>query len=134
MVKAAKCCNPLPGDSIAGYVSRGRGVIVHKRDCKNFDLISMSKERIIEVKWDESKKFGIYVDILCISDNKQGILHDITNAIQESGINIVELNAQNIDVATAKQFIKIEIMDKNQLNYLMSKIKNIPGIQRVNVA
>jgi len=133
LVKAAKCCNPLPGDSIAGYVSRGRGVIVHKRDCKNFDLISMSKERIIEVKWDESKKFGIYVDILCISENKQGILHDITNAIKESGINIVELNAQNIDAATAKQVIKIEIMDKNQLNYLMSKIKNIPGIQRVNV-
>ena len=134
LVKAAKCCNPLPGDSIAGYVSRGRGVIVHKRDCKNFDLISVSKERIIEVKWDESKKFGIYVDILCISDNKQGILRDITNAIKESGINIVELNAQNIDAATAKQVIKIEIMDKNQLNYLMSKIKNIPGIQRVNVA
>jgi len=134
LVKAAKCCNPLPGDSIAGYVSRGRGVIVHKRDCKNFDLISVSKERIIEVKWDESKKFGIYVDILCISDNKQGILHDITNVIKESGINIVELNAQNIDAATAKQVIKIEIMDKNQLNYLMSKIKNIPGIQRVNVA
>lgn len=133
LVKAAKCCNPLPGDSIAGYVSRGRGVIVHKRDCKNFDLISMSKERIIEVKWDESKKIGIYVDILCISENKQGILHDITNAIKESGINIVELNAQNIDAATAKQVIKIEIMDKNQLNYLMSKIKNIPGIQRVNV-
>lgn len=128
MVRVAKCCNPLPGDDVKGYISIGRGIIVHKANCKNLKNIAVSEDRLIDVIWDETKKFKSKVKINSITEDKPGVLNEITSVIKDFGINIIELSAKPVSVGRAKQDFVIEIANKEQLDKLINKIKMVSGV------
>ncbi|MGA1845607.1 RelA/SpoT family protein [Deferribacter abyssi] len=133
MVKIAQCCKPLPGDKIKGYITRGRGVVVHKENCKNFRNIAIDENRIIDVDWNVDLSFKMSVKVDSITEDRPGILSEITNVIKDMGINIIEFTARPIMSGKARQTFSIEITDKNQLNKLITKIKSISGIESVKV-
>lgn len=134
MVKVAKCCNPLPGDEVKGYISVGRGIIVHKANCKNLKNMAINENRLIDVTWDETKKFKSKVKINSITEDRPGILNEITSIIKDFGINIIELSARPYSVGRAKQDFVIEVTNKEQLEKLISKIKAVSGIIDIQIA
>jgi len=133
MVRVAKCCNPLPGDDVKGYISVGRGIIVHKADCQNLKNMTVSEDRLIDVIWDDTKKFKSKVKINSITEDKPGMLNEITSVIKDMGINIIELSAKPISEGRAKQNFTIEIATKDQLEKLVSKLNSLSGMISFNV-
>lgn len=128
MVKIAKCCNPIPGDDVKGYISIGRGIIVHRADCINLKNTTLSDERLIDVIWDENKKFKSKVKISTVTEDRQGMLNSITTVIKDAGVNIIELSAKPFSEGRARQSFTIEISSKDELLKLLGKIKSLPGM------
>lgn len=131
MLSIAKCCNPLPGDKVKGYISKGRGVIVHKENCSNLRSITISDERIVDVEWDDTSKFKRAAKISTITDDKSGILSEITTLINDMGINIIELSAKKSTDGKARQNFTIEVSDTGQLHKVCVKLRSIQGIFQV---
>ena len=132
MVRFGKCCNPVPGDDIKGYVTKGRGVSVHRADCNNLkSLIKYDKNKVVEVSWGRAKGADYIAEIQVESDDREGILADIINVISESKLPISSINAQSAKGNTAKVNIKIRIYSVEQLRELMKKIRRIKGVMDV---
>ena len=131
LIQSAKCCAPIPGDEILGYITNTRGVVVHRVDCKNLKLPTVNADKIIKVQWDPSLQHKMPVTVSLISRDRKGLLNDITTVLKELGINILELSAKSINMNTARQFLKIEIANKEELNFILSKLKAVDGIQKV---
>jgi GTP pyrophosphokinase len=132
LINTAKCCAPIPGDEIVGYITNTRGVVVHRTDCKNFKLPTVNVDKVINVQWDPSLHHKMPVSISIISADRKGLLNDITTVLKDLGINIIELSAKSINMNTARQFLKIEISNKDELNTILSKLKTIEGVHKVN--
>jgi GTP pyrophosphokinase len=128
LVRFAKCCSPVPGDKIIGYVTRGRGVTVHRADCTNFEKTQDSNNRIIEVSWQTGEDTTYHSDIQVIAHDRRGLLSDITNLLAESSMAVRGLNAKvsNDKIATITLSVEIEHID--QLSKLLNKIKNLKEI------
>ncbi|MCL1842753.1 MAG: bifunctional (p)ppGpp synthetase/guanosine-3',5'-bis(diphosphate) 3'-pyrophosphohydrolase [Defluviitaleaceae bacterium] len=129
-VRFGKCCGPLPGDEILGYVTRGRGLTIHRTDCVN--VISMSefdRRRLIEAQWHEnSKKENSYhteMRILC--DDRDGLLADISRIFSEEKIKVKTMNARTLQ-SEAVIDVGLEISGGEQLDILTTKIRNITGV------
>ncbi|HCW93405.1 RelA/SpoT family protein [Flexistipes sinusarabici] len=131
MVKVAKCCNPLPGDDVKGYVSRGRGVIVHKADCKNLENIALDDDRVIDVVWDSSQKYKMVVRLYTVTEDRPGMINELTTIMNNLGVNIVEMSAKSSGDTKAKQSYHIEVSSKDQLQKVKDKIKSIKGVYSV---
>jgi len=134
VVDYAKCCNPVPGDSVIGYISRGRGLIVHRLSCFNLSSLSDSKERIVSVNWNIKKdiSFKTKLHITCL--DKAGVLHNITETIAKEKINIIDVET-NVNIGGVSDiWIVCTVKDLNSLNELInaiSKIKNVDTVERV---
>jgi len=132
-VKISKCCSPIPGDEIIGYVTKGKGITVHKTDCKN--LTETEIERVIDVFWSdnlEGKKFE--VDLMITGFNRNNLLTDVINSINTLGVNLIAVSANVNKDSTATIKIKILIEDAAKLNNLvlnLKKIKDIYFVERV---
>ena len=129
LVKFAKCCNPLPGDEITGYVSRGKGVTIHRADCASLKLCEF--DRLIECSWNESKGKGFIGDFSVIAQNKSTTLSQISKRISDSKLNIISISSR---VNNQNQFIvtiRLEISSKVELNEIMSKIENLSCVYEV---
>ncbi len=94
LVRFARCCNPVPGDKIIGYVTRGRGVTVHRADCNNFDKSSDAASRFIEVTWNDNKPTNYACEIQVISPDRKGLLSEVTMIIGELSIAVTGINAK----------------------------------------
>jgi GTP pyrophosphokinase len=134
VVNYAKCCNPVPGDSVIGYISRGRGLIVHRLSCFNLSSLSDSKERIVSVNWNIKKdiSFKTKLHITCL--DKAGVLHNITETIAKEKINILDVETDVNIGSVSNIWIICTIKDLNSLNGLISaisKIKNVDTVERV---
>jgi len=133
MVYRAKCCNPIPGDEIVGYVTRGRGVAVHSVACPNVENLLYQAERRIAVEWAGSSKATFPVSLTMRTQDRPGMLADITTAISEAGSNIRTLDSRP-DNLNARVDATLDINDRKQLERILSsikKIKGVFGIQRV---
>jgi GTP diphosphokinase / guanosine-3',5'-bis(diphosphate) 3'-diphosphatase len=130
LVTIAKCCNPVPGDKIVGYISRGKGISVHRSDCKNVKtLMKRDRERFIEVNWDSRapEKFNAEIQIEAIDRIK--LLRDITNAISEYDLNILRANSLKVDKAGhIKLRFLIEINNKYILKDVINNIRQIDSV------
>ncbi len=127
LVTLARCCSPLPGEDIIGYVTRGRGITVHRKSCSNIQNIPDS-ERLIEVSWGTmpmQQRFNVPVEI--VAHDRTGLLRDITTVISESGINISSVDVHTKQ-AIASIFISLEIGSPQQLTKTLAKIENIPSV------
>jgi guanosine-3',5'-bis(diphosphate) 3'-pyrophosphohydrolase len=127
MVFRAKCCNPIPGDDIIGYVTRGRGVAVHSKSCPNVQNLLYQVERRIDVEWGGAAGSIYPVDLLIRAQDRPGMLADITSVISDTGSNIRTLGSHP-DNLHARIDLTLEITDRKHLEHIMTNIRKIPGI------
>lgn len=132
MVRFAKCCNPVPGDDILGYITKGRGVSIHRKDCNNLKtLINEDPQKVIEVSWGISKGVAYMAEIQVKTEDKSGILSDVMNIIMDTKLPLNALNAKSAKGNLAYINIKVKIDTVDQLKELMRKIRKLPGVMDV---
>ncbi|MFW5985857.1 MAG: ACT domain-containing protein, partial [Halanaerobiales bacterium] len=132
LVRLAKCCNPVPGDNIKGYVTRGRGVSIHRSDCPNLNrLIKEDSERLIEVSWDNKREESYQVNLAIEAVNKNALLNDITTLIKEEQVNLSSVVARTDRYNRAFIDIALELSSTEHMHDIIKKIDNIPGVLSV---
>ncbi len=127
MVFLAKCCNPIPGDEIVGYVTRGRGVAVHLKSCPNVQNLLYEAERKIDVSWAEAEGTQYTVSLIVRTQNRPGVLADITAVISAAGSNIQTLASQP-DKLNARVEATLDIVNRKQLEKIVANVKKISGV------
>jgi GTP diphosphokinase / guanosine-3',5'-bis(diphosphate) 3'-diphosphatase len=127
MVFLAKCCNPIPGDEIVGYVTRGRGVAVHLKACPNVQNLLYESERKIDVSWAEAEGTQYTVSLIIRTQNRPGVLADITAVISAAGSNIQTLASQP-DKLNARVEATLDIINRKQLEKIVANVKKISGV------
>ncbi|NWN92564.1 GTP diphosphokinase [Marinobacter adhaerens] len=128
--QVAKCCKPLPGDAIGGYITVGRGVTIHRQDCLTFlNLQDVEPHRIIEVSWGGQQESVYPVDIEIEAYDRSDLLRDITQVLSVSKSDVISLHtATNRDDNTATMTVSVEISSLEQLARLLAQIRNLPNI------
>jgi len=134
-VKFSKCCSPVPGDEIVGYITKGRGISVHRTDCKNIlSLTSDEKRKLIEVFWDnqDTQSGNIYYncEIKVIADDRPSLLFDISKTIADSKVSLKGIDAKAVNKKAIFQLV-LEIADKEQLSRLVINLKKISGVENI---
>ena len=129
MVRYAGCCNPVPGDKVVGFITRGRGVTIHTADCQN--AMDDDPHRKVEVEWDSTKEYSYPVRIQIYSQDKKGLLGDISNSISSQGANIKNARVDTTEDKKAISTFEVEIRDLNHLNKVIRALEKIKGVQRV---
>jgi GTP pyrophosphokinase len=135
-VRFSKCCNPVPGDEIIGFITKGRGVSIHRKDCPNILADGENEERLIEVEWGNQKKASYHAEIQLRAEDRPGLLAEIALRINEADVGLLSLNARTNKDKTVIINITLEIHDIEQLKDLMKKmrkIKNVMDVFRVTV-
>ncbi len=130
MVFRAKCCNPIPGEEIIGYITRGRGVAVHTRACPNVQNLLYQSERRIAVEWGGSREATFPVQLDIRTKDRQGVLAEITAVISGAGCNIENLQS-NPDGVNARVDASVAIHDRRQLENILANIRKISGVYGV---
>jgi GTP diphosphokinase / guanosine-3',5'-bis(diphosphate) 3'-diphosphatase len=130
LVFRAKCCNPIPGDDIVGYVTRGRGIAVHTRTCPNVQNLMYQTERRIPVEWGGGTSATFPVQLLIRAKDRPGLLAEITAVISGAGSNIRTLESRP-DRQNARVEASVEIMDKRQLETILTNIRRVQGVYGV---
>ena len=126
LVRFGGCCDPLPGDDIIGYVTRGRGVTIHLKDCTK--VFELDRERRIDVQWDEGTAQPRKIKIRVKSKDRQGILAKITNTISAAGVNIGAATITTDEGQAAVQSFEWWILDVSELNAVMKAITKLKGV------
>jgi GTP pyrophosphokinase len=129
VVRYAGCCNPLPGDKVVGFITRGRGVTIHSSDCKN--VTDNDPNRKVEVEWDSKKEYIYPVRIRIYSEDKKGMLADISNSIASNKANITNARVETTDDKKAIGTFEVEIQDLNHLKKVIKGLEKIKGVHRV---
>ncbi|MBS5336333.1 MAG: bifunctional (p)ppGpp synthetase/guanosine-3',5'-bis(diphosphate) 3'-pyrophosphohydrolase [Veillonella sp.] len=132
MVRMAKCCNPVPGDDIIGYITRGRGVSVHRSDCTSLGHTPEDLERMIEVSWDGSSGESFHVGIDIQAYDRNGLLMEVMAVLSELKITITNINAKvQEDTKTVSINVVVDIRDISQLDFVMTKLRRIREVYTV---
>ena len=132
LVRFAKCCNPIPGDEIIGYITKGRGVAVHRKDCPNSNLENeYFKNRIVNVSWETSKVASFEAEIQIVTEDRRGIINDITHTVAVEKISLNGINARKSKDNIVNVNLLVEVNSIEQLNLLMKKIKSVPGVEDI---
>ncbi len=133
MVRIANCCQPLPGDAIVGYITRGRGVSIHKADCPNVHYYQTHEpERMVDVQWDD-KNAGVFrAEIEVVAVDRDNLGMNIMSAISETRTRINSINFEVDEDKICHGSVKMEINNLNQLEYIINKLKKIRGVTAVN--
>lgn len=133
MVKFSKCCNPVPGDEIIGYITKGRGVSIHRTDCVNMEELIKDENRIINVSWYNEETKGTYnVDIEILSNDRTGLLADIVKEITGLKINIMGVNTKTNKERIATIDVTVEVKDTEQLNSVIKAVRKVDSVYEVN--
>ena len=128
MVKFAKCCNPIPGDEISGYISRGRGITVHTQNCPH--LKRLDAERIVEVNWDVRQKHAYPVNIKVVCNDQKGVLTEVSSVITSFDVNISFAQVETTDMIANCLFV-IDVYDIQQLNAIFSAIRQLKIVRSI---
>ena len=130
LVRYARCCNPLPGDPIIGFITRGRGVAVHRRECKK--ALDMDPERRVEVGWDTKAKINRPVQLCVTTTNKPGILATVSQTFSAQSINISEANCRADDDGHARNVFTFNCSDVSQLKTVIKALQKVSGVVEVS--
>jgi GTP pyrophosphokinase len=128
MVYRSKCCNPIPGDDIIGYVTRGRGIAVHSKTCPNVENLLYEADRRIAVEWAGSTQADFPVRLRIITEDRPGMLAAITNIISDTGANIRTFESGGDDNIRARIEVALDVRDRKQLEHIVAGIRRIPGV------
>jgi GTP pyrophosphokinase len=133
MTHIAACCQPIPGDSIMGYITQGRGVTVHRADCPN--LLSMQADdprRVIEVSWGHADRISYPVDIFVRAWDRQGLLRDLLSVLANERVNVTAAHTESHqDDNTATMLLTIEISTLGNLGKVLARMDQLPGVLEV---
>jgi GTP pyrophosphokinase len=125
LASMAKCCNPMPGDQIVGYITRGRGATIHRQDCPNI-LLTPDRERLLKVSWGHAEQtFPVPVKIKAY--DRQGLMSDISILLSDENININDVSV-NVNRSIADLKLVIEVKDLTQLSRILTRIENLPNV------
>ena len=131
-VRFSKCCSPVPGDEIIGFVTRGRGISIHRTDCVNIiNLPEIERSRLIDAEWqDESidRKGRYFAEITIYANNRNGLLADVSRALTEKNIDIQSMNTRTSKQGVATMNVAFEISSKEELNRVIDKLHNIESV------
>ena len=130
LTQMANCCKPLPPDPIVGFITRGRGVTIHRQDCANvLDLMNRHPERCIEVDWGQETQAAYSVDVQIDAYDRPGLLRDITTVFANERANVVKANlSTDPDSSMARMALTLEIADLGQLSRLLDKVLRLPNV------
>ena len=131
LVRLAKCCNPLPGDEIVGYITKGRGVSVHRKDCENVKELLTEENRMIDVSWYKDEKTSYNVEVEVFSNDRDGLLADILRKIGETKAHIMGVNTKTTKERIAIIAITMEIENLNELNKVIKLIRQVESVYEV---
>lgn len=132
LVRFSKCCNPVPGDEIIGYITKGRGVSIHRKDCKNVSLLMEDAEnKIVEVSWGTENSGAYIAEIQLKAEDRDGLLAEIMDIITQTKTNLYSINAKTIKGKNALINIKLKIPNIEHLKDLMKRMKKLNGVSEV---
>jgi len=127
----ARCCKPAPGDEIMGYITKGRGISIHRADCPN--VLRQGHERLIEVSWNKEQGETYPVDVSVLAYDRQGLLRDITNLLTDEKVNVLSMNTlTDIKDHKAKMKLTLEVSGITQLSRILSKITQLSNVLEAN--
>ena len=131
LVKLAKCCTPVPGDEISGFITKGHGVSVHRADCKNFQSLQDQQERIVEVEWAPTKRSVFLVNIQVEALDRPGLLSDVTRVLSEHHVNILSANLHTSSARLALSRFVFEMGNTSHLENVLNAVRRINGVYDV---
>jgi GTP pyrophosphokinase len=126
-VRLAKCCRPVPGDEIAGYVSLGRGITIHRADCKNVKALKKAPERFVEVGWEGDNESSYRVELQIDAYDRTRLLEDLSRTFSEAGINIIGASCTTNHPMVKNKFV-VEVGDTEQLKQCISRLRNVESV------
>ena len=130
MVSYAGCCQPVPGDKVEGYITRGRGITIHRADCLNLLRLSSDSNRRVAIDWEAGGDQNFLVRILVSGNDRKGMLADLTTAIAETGTNIRSAETKSSEFEFSSTFV-VEVKDLKQLKRIITDLKRIKGVEKV---
>ncbi len=127
MLRLAKCCRPVPGDAIVGYISLGRGITIHREDCPNTAMLRKNPERFTEVAWEGDQETAFIVEIQIDAWDRHRLLEDLSRAFSESGANILEARCLSMPPMVKNRFV-VEVADTHTLRGAISRLRNTDSV------
>ena len=136
MIQFARCCQPIYGDSVLGVITRGKGISVHRRDCRNISNLPEGRDRLVDVDWNSEEETAFTVQIRVNGEDRPNFLRDISEAISGQGVPVVEGKLNTASGQVGNRFT-VKVRNVNQLHDLRKKILSVPGVssvQRINAS
>jgi len=127
LVRLAKCCKPVPGDAILGYISLGRGITIHRDDCPNARALLKNPERFTPVSWGGANRHGFRVEIAIDAWDRPRLLEDLSRSFAESGVNIVSANCHMENQMVHDRFV-VDVGDIESLKGVVSQLRNVESV------
>ena len=127
VVRLAKCCRPVPGDEIVGYVSLGRGITIHRDDCSNVVALKKAPERFTEVSWDGDNETSYRVELQVDAWDRTRLLEDLSRTFAEAGVNILEARCTTKHPMVKNRFV-VEVGDTEQLRQCIGRLRNVDSV------
>ena len=131
MVQLAKCCNPIPGDEIIGFITRGRGITVHRSDCRNIPNLEEEKDRFIDVKWHVKGGRTFVTRINVIGEDRANLIYDVSQVIHDQHTNMLSINF-SVEGKLARGQVAVMVESLKHAERIMQKLKNIPGVLTID--
>jgi len=129
LIRFARCCHPLGGEPVIGFITRGRGVTIHARDCRC--VRDANPDRLVEVEWERSEDTSYLARLKVTNISKKGMLADISSIFAQSDVNILDADVQTTIDKKGISTFTIEVSDYNQLRSIISKIKSLKEVLKV---
>ncbi|MEE9169369.1 MAG: bifunctional (p)ppGpp synthetase/guanosine-3',5'-bis(diphosphate) 3'-pyrophosphohydrolase [bacterium] len=130
LISIAKCCQPVPGDKILGFITQGRGIVVHRVDCANLLAMLEDPERKVEVEWDVERDRQFYVRLQLVGEDRTRFLRDVSEAIASSDTNVVRMDMKSEDSLVSGSFL-VEVRNLQHLTKVINKIDKVKGVLRI---
>ena len=131
LVKFSKCCNPVPGDEIIGYITKGRGVSIHRRDCINIKDLFEDEEKIIDVEWSETEKASYKVEVELHSNDREGLVADIAREINNAKATMLLINSKLNREKIVTTNITLEVENLDELNKIIKALRKVDSVYEV---
>lgn len=130
MANFGKCCNPIPGDEMIGFITRGRGITVHRASCPSLPLLKEESDRLVPVEWEATRKDLFNVQLKVVGQDRRGLLKDLTETISSLNININSVDLKTSEAVATAHFI-LQVSNLKQLDRMVRKLSKIPNIDYV---
>jgi len=128
MVRLSRCCTPVPGDEIMGFVTRGRGVSVHRTDCANAESLAQQAQRVIEVEWDHDQTATFVVSVEIAALDRSRLLRDVAQVLAEHHVNILTSASQTSSDRVARLRFDFELADPSHLDSLLKAVQRVDSV------